>query len=105
MSANRTQSKFIRLVYVIPVVIRDVLISTTFIIIGEMSYEVILSKLQLVRARLVIKQTTTGQVSCIIQLEDGKVKIRFLIFYKNAIFCKLNKKININSNSGNIQLV
>ena len=45
MSANRTQFKFIRLVYAIPVVIRDVLISTIFIIIGEMSYEVILSKL------------------------------------------------------------
>ena len=44
MSANKTQFKFIRLTYTIPVVIGDVLISTIFIIIGEMSYKAILSK-------------------------------------------------------------
>jgi len=41
-------------------VIGDVLISTTFIIVGEMSHKVILGKLWLVRARLVIKQTVIG---------------------------------------------
>ena len=45
MSANRTQSKFIRLVYIAPIVIGNVLISITFIAIGEILYKVILSKL------------------------------------------------------------
>ena len=56
----------------------------------------------MVKARLVIKQTVIDQISYIIQLKDGKVKIRFLIFYKNAIFFKPNKSININNSSGNI---
>ena len=37
-----------------PIVVGGVLISTTFITIGEMPYKVILSKPWLVRARLVI---------------------------------------------------
>jgi hypothetical protein len=48
------------LVYAVPVVIGDVSISTTFITVGEMSYEVILGKLWLVRARLATKQTAIG---------------------------------------------
>ena len=60
MSANRTQFKFIGLAYTIPVVIGDVSISTIFIIVGEMSYKVIFSEPQSVKARLVIKQTAIG---------------------------------------------
>jgi len=45
MSTNRTQSEFIGLVYAVPIVIGNVLISTTFITVGEMSYKVILGKL------------------------------------------------------------
>ena len=41
-------------------VIGNISISTTFIIVGEMSYKIILSKLWSVRARLVIKQTAIG---------------------------------------------
>ena len=41
-------------------------------------------------------------MSYIIQLKDGKVKIRFLIFYKYIIFFKLNKTISIDFNSGNV---
>ena len=41
-------------------VIGNVLIFMTFITVGEMLYKVILSKLWLVRARLVIKRTATG---------------------------------------------
>ena len=66
MSANKTQSKFIRLVHMVPIVIGDVLISIMFIAIGEILYKVILGELQLVRAKLVIKRTVIGQVSCII---------------------------------------
>ena len=44
-SINGTQSKFIRLVYTVPIVIGNVLISITFITIGEMLYKVILGKL------------------------------------------------------------
>ena len=45
MSANGTQSKFIRLVHAVPVVINNISISIMFITIGEMSHEVILSEL------------------------------------------------------------
>ena len=45
MSVNRTQFKFIGLVYTVPVVIGDVLISIIFITVGEMLHEVILSEL------------------------------------------------------------
>ena len=45
MFTNRTQSKFIKLVYIAPIVIGNVLISTTFITVGEMSHKVILNKL------------------------------------------------------------
>ena len=76
-----------------------------FITIGEMLYKVILSKPWLVRARLVIKQTVIGQVSYIIQLENSRVKIRFLTFYKDIIFFKLDKGINIDNSLGNIQPV
>ena len=76
-----------------------------FIAIGEMLYKVILGKLQLVRAKLVIKRTVIGQVFYIIQLEDSRVKIRFLTFYKNAIFFKLDKGINIDNGLKNIQPV
>ena len=70
-SANGTQSEFIGLAHAIPVVIGDVSISTIFVIVGEMSHEVILGKPWSVRARLATKRTATGQVSCIIQSEDG----------------------------------
>ena len=66
MSTNRTQSKFIRLVYTVPIVIGNVLIFIIFITIREILYKVILSKLQLVKAKLVIKRTIIGQVSYII---------------------------------------
>ena len=45
MSINGTQSKFIGLVYTVPIVIGNVLISITFITIGEMLYKVIFGKL------------------------------------------------------------
>ena len=45
MSINGTQSKFIRLVYAVPIVIGNVLISIIFITIGEILYKVILGKL------------------------------------------------------------
>jgi len=45
MSINRTQFKFIGLVYTVPMVIGDVSIFITFIAVGEMLYKVILSKL------------------------------------------------------------
>ena len=44
MSINGTQSKFIRLVYAVPIVIGDVLIFIIFIAVGEILYKVILSK-------------------------------------------------------------
>ena len=66
MSANKTQFKFIKLVYAVPMVINNVLIFITFIAIGEILYKVIFSKLQLVKAKLVIKQTAMGQVLYII---------------------------------------
>ena len=90
------------LVYIVPMVIGNISISTTFITVGEMLYKVIFSKPQLVKAKLVTKQTVINQVFYIIQLEDGKVKIRFLISYKNIIFFKLDKGININNSLGNI---
>ena len=52
--------------HVVPIVINNVLISITFIAVREMSHKVILSKPWSVRAKLVIKRTATGQVSCII---------------------------------------
>ena len=45
ISANKTQSKFIKLVYIVPVVIGNILISIMFITVGEILYKVILSKL------------------------------------------------------------
>jgi hypothetical protein len=45
MSVNRTQSKFIRLVCIVPIVIGNVLISIIFIAIREILYKIILSKL------------------------------------------------------------
>ena len=48
------------MVYAVPIVIGDVLISITFIAVGEMLYKVILSELWLVRAKLAIKRTATG---------------------------------------------
>ena len=45
MSTNGTQSEFIKLIYAAPIVISDVLISTTFITVGEILYKVILSEL------------------------------------------------------------
>ena len=102
MSANRTQSKFIGLVYTVPIVISNVLISMTFITVGEMLYKVILGKLQLIRARLVTKRTAIGQVSCIIQLEDSKVETRFLTSHEDVMFFRLDKGISMDNSSGNI---
>ena len=59
-SINGTQSKFIGLVYAVPMVIGNVLISIIFITVGEMLYKVILSEPWLVRARLITKLTAIG---------------------------------------------
>jgi hypothetical protein len=101
-SANGTQSEFIGLVHAVPVVIGDVSISTTFIAVGEMSHEVILGEPWSVRARLATKRTATGQVSCIIQSEDGRVETRFLTSHEDAMFFKPDEGINMDNSSGKV---
>ena len=54
-----------------PVTIGMVSILTTFVIVKEMSYKIILGEPWAVRAQLVIERTVIGQVSCIIRSEDG----------------------------------
>jgi len=101
-SANGTQSEFIGLVHAVPVVIGDVSISTTFIAVGEMSHEVILGEPWSVRARLATKRTATGQVSCIIQSEDGRVETRFLTSHEDAMFFRPDEGISMDNSSGNV---
>ena len=101
-SANGTQSEFIGLVHAAPVVIGGVSISTTFIAVGEMSHEVILGEPWSVRARLATNRTATGQVSCIIQSEDGGVETRFLTSHEDAMLFRPDEGISMGSSSGNV---
>ena len=102
-TVNGTQSGFIGLIQQVPVTIGNVSILTTFVIVEEMSYKIILSKPQVVQAQLITKQTAIGQVSCIIRSKDGLAKIRFLAVYNNANFIKNNKVLECEETLGNGQ--
>ena len=61
-----------------PVTIGKVSILTTFVVVKEMSYKIILGEPWAVRAQLAMERTATGQVSCIIRSEDSLWETRFL---------------------------
>ena len=104
ITINGTQSGFIGLIQQVLVTIRNVSILTIFIIVEEILYKIILSKLQAVQVQLIIKQTAIGQVSCIIRSKDGLAKTRFLAVYNNINFIKNNKVLECEEVLGNRQL-
>ena len=63
-------------------------ILTTFVIVKEMSYKIILGELWAVRAQLAMERTAIGQVSCIIRSEDGLWETRFLVVYSDPNYIK-----------------
>jgi hypothetical protein len=65
------QSGIIGLIQQVPVTIGMVSILTTFVVVKEMSYKIILGEPWAVRAQLAMERTAIGQVSCIIRSEDG----------------------------------
>ena len=68
-------------------------ILTTFIIVKEISYKIILRELWAVRAQLTMERTATGQVSCIIRSEDGLWETRFLAVHSDPNYIKKDEAI------------